>query len=476
MQIAKRVLAVFLALLFVLPGLAVGLTASAETYKTGDVITFGSYPQSQVEDAGLIAALNAQGGTWQSYGYYRGTGQNASSYTDGAMTASDFMRYKDVSYDGGKYRAVTFDGYRPFWTGGSSGTGHAYQDDNGFAPDNVYWFRYDPLQWRVLDGMTGLVMCNTVIDAQPYQQYCLIDGNAGDGLPAYWGDAGKTFYANNYAKSTIRAWLNGTFIQTAFSSAEEAAILTTALVTDSVNAWDGVPGSEEYNAPSTEDRVFLLSFDEVTNGAYGFDTFKAYDPARILQGSRYAQCQGLWVYRQQASADSGVAYWLLRSPGVDSNDVCHVDIYGTVRQSCDAEFTYYGICPAMTLDLRETPSTDSFPNTKLNVPAGATVGYKTSVTVTVTASDMPDGFKVALYDGETCLAEGEESVSWRAERIKESKTLTARIVDSQGNVQSNADGKLEKQITITVKTGFFAKVKAFFLCLFGLLPTVELKP
>ncbi|MBR5620367.1 MAG: hypothetical protein IKW76_11570 [Clostridia bacterium] len=60
--------------------------------------------------------------------------------------------------------------------------------------------------------------------------------------------------------------------------------------------------------------------------------------------------------------------------------------------------------------------------------------------------------------------------------MKAGKTLTAKIIDSNGNVQSNADGKMEKDITITVKTGFFDKVKAFFLGLFGLLPKVELKP
>jgi hypothetical protein len=60
--------------------------------------------------------------------------------------------------------------------------------------------------------------------------------------------------------------------------------------------------------------------------------------------------------------------------------------------------------------------------------------------------------------------------------MKAGKTLTAKIIDSNGNVQSNADGMLEKDFTITVKTGFFDKVKAFFLGLFGLLPNVELKP
>ena len=61
-------------------------------------------------------------------------------------------------------------------------------------------------------------------------------------------------------------------------------------------------------------------------------------------------------------------------------------------------------------------------------------------------------------------------------KMKAGKTLTAKVIDSNGNVQSNADGRLEQEIKITVRTGFFDKVKAFFLGLFGLLPTVDLKP
>ena len=66
---------------------APGLTARAATYKTGDIIEFGSYPQTDVT-ASMGAALNAQGGTWRSYGYYSGTGDRE----DGLMTASDYMR------------------------------------------------------------------------------------------------------------------------------------------------------------------------------------------------------------------------------------------------------------------------------------------------------------------------------------------------------------------------------------------------
>jgi len=114
---------------------------------------------------------------------------------------------------------------------------------------------------------------------------------------------------------------------------------------------------------------------------------------------------------------------------------------------------------------------------RLDVPEDAAVGYKSTVTVTAATTGVPTGFYVALYDDAEMLAKGDNTiVRYKMDKMTESKTLTAKVIDLNGNVQSNADGKLEKEIKITVKTGFFDKVKAFFLGLFGLLPKVELKP
>ncbi len=68
------------------------------------------------------------------------------------------------------------------------------------------------------------------------------------------------------------------------------------------------------------------------------------------------------------------------------------------------------------------------------------------------------------------------TVSYSMEKMKESKTLTAKIIDVQGNAQANTDGILEKSFMITVNTGFFAKLKAFLRGLFGLLPKITLNP
>ncbi|MBQ6543696.1 MAG: hypothetical protein IJL77_04835, partial [Clostridia bacterium] len=191
----------------------VSIKASA-AYSVGDTIYFGTYPQSEVTDTATIAVLTAKaaastatGDGWKSYGYYSGSGE----HNDGNMAASDYMRYIDIIVNDNKYRGVTFDSYRPIYTGITSTAGKSEQDDNGYETGNVYWFRYDPIQWRVLDPDSGLVLCETLIDSQAYNNFLLYDSDAGEN----YGDSNKTYYANNYEKSSIREWLNDDFYNTA---------------------------------------------------------------------------------------------------------------------------------------------------------------------------------------------------------------------------------------------------------------------
>ena len=90
-----------------------GSAMDLSSYNVGDIIEFGSYPQSKVTDSTLISKLNNVPKTWISYGYYSGTGK----YSDGNMKPSDYMQYADINYGGNKYRAVTFSQYRPDSTG-----------------------------------------------------------------------------------------------------------------------------------------------------------------------------------------------------------------------------------------------------------------------------------------------------------------------------------------------------------------------
>ena len=83
---------------------------AATTYKVGDTVAFGSYPQSEVTDSSLVSALNKVAKNWVSYGYYSGDGSYSS------MKPGDWMKYADFTYNGTKYRAVTFSQYRLYHT------------------------------------------------------------------------------------------------------------------------------------------------------------------------------------------------------------------------------------------------------------------------------------------------------------------------------------------------------------------------
>ena len=87
--------------------LSYAVEAETIDYKVGDIIEFGSYPQSEVTDARLKTELNKMEKTWISYNYYSGEGW----YSD-ATVPGDWMQYTDVEYMGAKYRGVKFTYYR----------------------------------------------------------------------------------------------------------------------------------------------------------------------------------------------------------------------------------------------------------------------------------------------------------------------------------------------------------------------------
>ena len=188
------------------------------TVKKGMTVQFGTYPQSKVTDATLLSRLNAARGTlptsansqaWTDYGYY----------INGSV--SSYMWYIDITDGTEEYRGVYFTSYRPYYTTNKSSTsGYSYQDDNGYTTRSVYWFKYEPITWRVLDVQSNraFLMADLVLDSQDYH-YSWAGRTIG----------GSTGYANNYKESHIRSWLNDNFYNTAFNTKEKARIQTTTV-------------------------------------------------------------------------------------------------------------------------------------------------------------------------------------------------------------------------------------------------------
>ncbi len=297
------------------------------TEATGTVINFGSYPQSKVTDSATLKKLDKEPKQWESYEYYSGTGD----LDDGNMEPGDYMKYADIKLGGEKYRAVTFSEYRPYYTGYTHSDG-TNQDDNGYYTNNVYYFKYEPLKWRVLDTSTGLVVCDSIIDSQAYNNYILYSGSN------YWGDSDKTHYASNWEYSSLREWLNDDFYNTAFSKTQQDRIKELTRENKSAT-------NSKYDSNPTSDKITLLSYNDVLNENYGFSSSSnAYDTARQRKGTDYAKSQGLWV----SSSYGGTSWWWLRSPD-GSGHAAGVDYDGWANYPYGVSTTGEGVVPALNL-------------------------------------------------------------------------------------------------------------------------------
>lgn len=302
--------------------------------KVGDIIEFGSYPQSKITDSDLIAKIEAVGKSisWVDYNYYIGTGTS----DDGNMKPVDgMMLYKDIPYNGSKYRAVKINQYRPYRTGNTSS--ETYQYDNGYNKGNIYYFKYEPLSWRILDPSEGYVMCNQIIDSQAYQNFIYYNGSE------YYNSEACENYASDWVTSSLRQWLNNSFYKTAFSEEEKEQIGTSHLENKSTY-------SSTYDSADTYDKIFLISYYDAANSAYGFDSSSdANDAARQLKGTDYAKCQGLYV----SSSYDGPSWWRLRSPN-NSYGATEVVLGGWVYGYCGAGDTDGGVVPAFKFNPKST--------------------------------------------------------------------------------------------------------------------------
>ena len=309
-----------------------GGKAEAAAYSVGDIVTFGSYPQSEVtkeSDSATYSKLEAATKNWVSYEYYSGDGST------GSMKQGDWMKYADITLGGEKYRAVRFTQYRPCWTEYSSSSDRLYQDDNGYAINNLYYFKYEPLKWQVLDPKTGLVLSKSIIDSQAYSNTIYDSTEKGKG---YTNDAAGENYANDYATSSIRKWLNEDFYNTAFTSAQKQNILPTTLDNKAYStSWS------EYDSVPTTDNIFLLSYSEAQNASYGFTDNTSSTETREAVGTDYAKAQGLCVF------SNGCSFWRLRSADNYYSHVRGVRDDGDLNLGCGVNGTYFGIRPALRL-------------------------------------------------------------------------------------------------------------------------------
>jgi len=130
---------------------------------------------------------------------------------------------------------------------------------------------------------------------------------------------------NPWSDSSIRKWLNETFIKNAFNTIEIDAIDTSNISAEKNPDYDTNPGSD------TQDKVFLLSISEAE------DYFSS-DEDRKLIPTAYAENLGESLY-----------HWWLRSPGEYEDGVAFVNEDGSIDAAgFDYQNDWYaGVRPAL---------------------------------------------------------------------------------------------------------------------------------
>lgn len=192
-----------------------------------------------------------------------------------------------------------------FWVGATVEFGHYEQD--GWSGNGQ-----EPIEWKVLtkSGNYAMLLSVYALDSAAYH---------GNGYSEHV----------TWSNCSLRSWLNNTFYWNAFSSKEQGAIRTTTVSTPYTQGYDTYPG------PSTQDKVYLLSYEEVQD----------YQVTRLVYPTQYATNQGVMVRYD----NGGTTYWWLRSPHVYGkvsviNSIGN--LYGSKTYDADG-----GVRPVIWVDL-----------------------------------------------------------------------------------------------------------------------------
>lgn len=157
----------------------------------------------------------------------------------------------------------------------------SYEQDNNTGNDD------EAIEWVVLDKRNGsaLLMSKYALDSRPYHS----------------SSSNVT-----WEKCSLRQWLNGSFLNSAFSSDEQSYILTTDVSADKNPDFPKInPGS------STQDKIYILSVNEAL---YYFPDYQD----RACTATKYTQSKGVVK-----------CWWWLRTPGESQDTAASINSNGS---------------------------------------------------------------------------------------------------------------------------------------------------
>ena len=254
----KKILWTILVIILISSLLLVGCSSSEEEEEGPRIVELGEYPQT------IKAA-------------------------DVTITETVVQNSLYIGSDGAYYALITASPYA---------VGYKFSDGTVIEAGESYYFKYEPIKWRVLaeesDG-TAIVLSEKVLDYQDYYDGAYEIKNGG----YYIKSNGSPI--NTYAYSSIRSFLNGSFYL--FSFIEDADIERI-----------------QNKSVLSQDKVFLLEQNEAMKVSYGFaDKSYTDDPARVKIATDYCRAMGAKILTTEDSY--GATEWWLGSKYTVDKDV-----------------------------------------------------------------------------------------------------------------------------------------------------------
>ncbi|MBR6089846.1 MAG: hypothetical protein IKP86_07925 [Anaerolineaceae bacterium] len=187
----------------------------------------------------------------------------------------------------------------------------------------------EPVEWQILSVKDDriLVISKNILDAKSFPEMAS---------------------GSSWETTSLRSWLNGEFLNTAFSPDEKSLIITVT------NENPDNPQFKTAGGNKTKDTIFLLSINEV-------EGYFESDQDRSSQATEFANEQSQSFFNMY-----GGAMWYLRSPGLSQTTRAVVGKDGEINYggpACvsECQYVYFGMRPAFWL--------------RIVKPAGFTVTY-----------------------------------------------------------------------------------------------------
>lgn len=243
----------------------------------------------------------------------------------------------------------------------------SYEQDNRSS-------RKEDIEWQVLEIREdkALLLSRYILDAIPYN---------------------SRLRAMTWENCSLRKWLNSTFKNTAFTSAQQRSIVSVTILNGR---------NEEYNIPggaSTRDQIFLLSYDDATS------YFRS-NSDRQTVGTEYARERGLYV-----DEESGCSWWWMRSPGKTADRAGNVfargvpSTYGGFVNS-----TQGGVRPALWVKTSA-------------LKADAANSYTGAVSSVYGTAAPGSVIQFGHYEQDDSFANGKEPIDWLVLDVRDNRAL-----------------------------------------------------